>query len=234
VTTNWLSIPSEITFSAMNARQSLESVRDRLNIVLAHLDGRNQSEIAKDLKTTRPTVRKWVRRFEESGLEGLISEKPTGRPREVHPTIRNELVRLPQESRPPADLGDQWTTRTLAEVFGVSDSFVSDVWREEGFDPPQHLQQVERNPDRRVRLRVDLTMPAWLKLHLEIVCREKDRTLGEHLLGALMEWNALRELRDEIIPALPGRWTNENEKLPRVDPRSWAFKLELEKREGAE
>lgn len=138
----------------MESRREVERVRQRLEIVLAHLDDEQKSKaaIARDLKTSRATVRKWIERFKADGLEGLLSRSSPGRPREVDENICEELVRLPRETRPPCDLGDQWTVRTLAEVFGVSPSYVSKVWREADFDPPQHVQQVEHYPLRMVLL----------------------------------------------------------------------------------
>ncbi|MCH6587669.1 MAG: helix-turn-helix domain-containing protein, partial [Proteobacteria bacterium] len=170
--------------------------------------------------TSRPTVRKWLRRFDEAGIEGLLSERSPGRPPEVDPLIREELVRLPRETRPPFDLGDQWTTRTLGAVFEVSPTSVSKVWRKAGYDPPQHLQQVEHNPDRLVPLRVELRVPAWFKLHLEVHCREWDITLDDHILDALTGPDRLDVFRDDVLPGLRVRWTNANEKMERVDPRA--------------
>ena len=166
-------------------RDDLEALRRRLDLVLAHLDGQAVATIARTYSTSRPTVRKWLDRFKEGGIAALLSERSPGRPSEVHPLIREELVRLPRDTRPPADLGDQWTTRTLGEVFGISQTYVSNVWQEAGYDPPQHPQQVERNPDRPVPLRVELRLPAWFKLHLELWCRERDITWDEDLFKAL-------------------------------------------------
>ena len=208
-------------------KRELKALRRRLDLVLAHLDGQPVATIARTCRTSRPTVRKWLRRFQEGGVADLLSEHSPGRPQQVDPLIRDELVRLPQETRPPGDLGDQWTTRTLAEVFGISPNYVSLVWREAGYDPPQHLQQVQHNPERRVALRVELRVPAWLKLHLELHCREWDITLDEHLFEALAGPDGLTELRDHVLPGLPKRWTNANEQMDRVDPRTPEYRSAL-------
>lgn len=208
-----------MTLPAKVARE-LRAVHKRLDIVLAHLDaGQTVVQTARTCCTSRPTVRKWLRRFAETGIEGLLSKRSSGRPPEVDPLIREELVRLPRESRPPFDVGDQWTTRTLAEVFGVSPTYVSNVWREAGYDAPQHLQQVAHNPDRLVPLRVR-GVPAWFKLHLELHCRERDVTLTNHILDALAGPVGLDALRDDVVPGLRTRWTHANEQLCRVDPRT--------------
>ncbi len=201
-------------------QRDLRAFRRRLDIVLAHLDGKPAAVIARECETSRPTVRKWVRRFQQGGVAALLSEHSPGRPREVSPFIHQELVRLPRVTRPPPDIGDQWTTRSLGEVFGVSATYVTRVWQKAGFDPPQHLQQVEHNPDRRVPLRVELRLPAWFKLHLELHCRERDIELDDHILDALAGWDRIDTRRDEVLPGLRKRWTATNEQLDRVDPRT--------------
>lgn len=210
--------------------KELRAVRKRLDLVLAHLDGKSEAEIARAYKTSRLVVRRWLRRFTQGGMPGLLSERSPGRPSEVDPLIRAELVRLPRETRPPHDLGDQWTTRTLAEVFGVSPTYVSDVWRAAGYDPPQHLQQVQRNPDRRVFMRVELRLPAWFKLHLELLCRERDMTMGDHVEAAVVGPDGLDAQLDAVLPRLWVRWTAANEKLRRVDPRTATYRLTLRRR----
>ena len=211
-------------------KRELTALHRRLELVLAHVDGQSVATIARTYSTSRPTVRKWLRRFEQGGITALPSEPPPGRPREVDPLIREALVRLPRDTRPPADLGDQWTTRTLADVFGVSPTYVSSVWREAGYDAPQHLQQVEHNADRRVPLRVELRVPAWFKLHLELHCRERDITLDDHILKALVGPDSLDTLRDDVLPDLRARWTAANEQLDRVDPRKPEYRVALNRR----
>lgn len=197
----------------MDPVKELTETRGRLDVILAHLAGLSVTDIARQFDTSTPTVRKWIRRYEEEGIGGLLSKRSPGRPREVDPSIRREIVRLPKETRPPFDVGAQWSVRTLAEMFGVSPAYVSLVWREAGYDPPLHLQQVLRNPDREVTVDVRLTVPAWLRLHWELVRWEADAADVE-------DWY---DLRAEVLPTLEERWTEVNERLPRVDPRRLDF-----------
>lgn len=48
------------------------SVSDRAAMVLAWDAGESVAGIARRLGTSRPTVYKWVRRFEADGLDGLV------------------------------------------------------------------------------------------------------------------------------------------------------------------
>ena len=73
-------------------------------------------------------------------------------------------------------------------------------------------------------------MPAWFKLHLELLCRERDITLDEHVLAALTGWDRFDALRDEVLPDLRARWTAANEQLERVDPREPTYRVALKRR----
>jgi transposase len=211
----------------MSDQKEVEAIRRRLDLILAHLSGDSISKIARDQGTSRPTVAKWIERYEEEGIGGLLSRTSPGRPPEIHPRVREELVRLPLESRPPPDLGDQWTVKALGEAFGISKSYVSRIWQEAGINPPQHLQQVERSPDRSVPLRVDLRVPAWVALHLELLCRERDKSLADHILEALAGPDGIREAREDVLGSLRARWTEQNERFPRIDPRKWTYRAAL-------
>lgn len=208
-------------------REELERLRERVDIVLGHLDGRNVSEIAEHVGKSRPTVRKWIARYDDEGVAGLLSLPPSGgRPREIGDDIREALVRLPRETRPPADMGDQWTAEMLARVFSVSSSFVSNVWKEAGFDPPRHPQQALRNQIRMVVLHADLVVPEWFALMLQTAARERDMDLGDLLLDPITRGEPWPELYDETFrraskarDKLKERWKAQLARLPREDPR---------------
>ncbi|MFO7894813.1 MAG: helix-turn-helix domain-containing protein [Longimicrobiales bacterium] len=219
--------------------KELEAVRQRIDIVLAHVNGASVSETADAVGVSRPTARKWIRRHEAAGLPGLLSEKPPGREAEIPDVIRDEMVRLPQESRPPMDLGetgdmgrgDQWTARLLAEAFDVSPAYVSAAWAEADFDPPLHLQQVMANPDRSVSVELELTAPAWLKLHWQLCRRESDPAALQRAHVAMVAGPDVRDaLRREVFGTLRRRWTDLNETLPRIDPRSIEYRHGLRER----
>ncbi len=91
--------------------------------------------------TTRPTVYKWLERYERLGVDGLVSVKPPGRPREVPDTIRAQIVALTRQT-PPGETGlTHWSSRELAGYLkrtrgiSVSHSFIQDVWQEHGLKP---------------------------------------------------------------------------------------------------
>lgn len=117
------------------------SMSDRAGIVLAWDEGESAASIAQRFGTSRPTVYKWVRRFDEGGLDALVDRVSTGRPRSVSARDRSRIVALTRMS-PPDEVGlSHWSTYEMAkylrrvERIEVSPSFVATVWREAGLQP---------------------------------------------------------------------------------------------------
>lgn len=117
------------------------SVSARAQLVLWHADGHSVKEVAEMGGTSRPTVYKWLDRYERFGPEGLASLSSPGRPREVPGDVRAQIVALTRKS-PPEETGlSHWSSRELARYLKrtsgicVSHSFVSAVWRENGLAP---------------------------------------------------------------------------------------------------
>lgn len=117
------------------------SIADRAAIVLAWDEGESAASIARRFGTSRPTVYKWVRRFEQGGVDSLIDRVSTGRPRSVSAEDRARIVALTRTS-PPDELGlSHWSTYEMAkylrrvEGINVSHNFVATVWGEAGLQP---------------------------------------------------------------------------------------------------
>jgi hypothetical protein len=77
--------------------------RDRLRaqIVLAAARGRDNARIARDLRVSVDTARKWRGRFAARGLEGLKDLPRAGRPRRISEADRLRWSRWPASSRLP-------------------------------------------------------------------------------------------------------------------------------------
>ncbi|MGH3938168.1 MAG: IS630 family transposase, partial [Pseudonocardiaceae bacterium] len=117
------------------------SVSARAQIVLWRADGYSAQVIAEMAGTTKPTVYKWVTRYEELGLDGPVDRKSTGRPREVSGRVRARILALTRRS-PPGRTGlSHWSSRATVrylkreEKIVVSHNFVADLWREHGLQP---------------------------------------------------------------------------------------------------
>ena len=221
------------------ALKDLRTLQARLTYVSDHVvEGKSAAAIARERQTTAPTVRKWLLRYEEDGLPGLLDRRSPGRPRKIPQSVRDEIVRLTLQTRPPADLapGRRWTTRLLARFFPVSPSHVANIWRDNGIDALQHGQQVARNPFRPVPLKIDLRVPAWVKLSLELILMERDWSLNQYVLARLVDAHPdqlsaeLEERREEFLADLAVRWSRILAQLPEEDPRSLLYERDLARR----
>ncbi|WP_165495559.1 helix-turn-helix domain-containing protein [Actinomadura roseirufa] len=80
------------------------SIAARAQFVLWRAEGRSVAEIVVLSGATKPTVYKWLRRYEISGLDGLIDLDRPGRPRGIPQRVRSRVVALTRTS-PPASTG---------------------------------------------------------------------------------------------------------------------------------
>jgi transposase len=101
--------------------------------VLAAADGESNTELAQRLGLSVTTVRRWRNRFAVQGMDGLVDEPRPGRPWVVGDDQIEALIAAPLESTPPD--ATHWSTRSMAQHLGLSQSMVSRVWRAFGLDP---------------------------------------------------------------------------------------------------
>ena len=133
--------------------------RDRLRaqIVLAAAAGRCNAQIARDLRISQDTVRKWRGRFADRGLEGLGDLPRPGRPRQISAEVRAAVVALACQL--PAATGvplAHWTGPELAAELSaqnlvsspVSASSVLRILAEHPVKPWQYRSWISpRDPD---------------------------------------------------------------------------------------
>lgn len=117
------------------------SVSWRAQIVLWWDEGYSIKQIVAMAKTSDPTVRKWIRRYESEGVDGLVSRTSPGRPRGVSGSVRSRILALTKIG-PPEETGlTHWSSREMAkylkrhEGISVSHNFVADLWREHDIQP---------------------------------------------------------------------------------------------------
>jgi len=130
------------------------SVSSRAQIVLWHDEGRQKSEIARLLRTSRPTVDKWITRYEQEGVAGLVSRTSQGGPRQIPDEIRARVLAL-TKATPPLALGiSHWSSpdmsKYIRETEGVyvSQTWVSRLWRENRLQPwREGTFKISKDPD---------------------------------------------------------------------------------------
>ena len=144
-------------FEADELRRSAGKVKDadqarRLLALAAVYDGMDREEAAHIGGMDRQTLRDWVHRFNERGLEGLINAKPPGRRPKLSVEQKEELRQLVEDGPDPEKDGVvRWRCVDLKVVlgkrFGVDLSQVSlgRVLKQLGFSHisarPRHAAQ---------------------------------------------------------------------------------------------
>jgi transposase len=107
----------------------------RSRIVLACGRGLTNTAVCRELGVTMPTVGKWRTRFVERRLDGLVDEPRPGAPRTITDSdVERVLVRT-LETKPQS--ATHWSTRSMAEAAGLSQTAVSRIWRAFGLKPHQ-------------------------------------------------------------------------------------------------
>lgn len=91
--------------------------------------------VARDLRVTADTVRKWRRRFLADRLDGLVDEPRPGRPStisvdQVEAVVVTTLEQLPRNAT-------HWSRKSMADHSGLSKSTVGRIWRK--FQLKPHL-----------------------------------------------------------------------------------------------
>jgi transposase len=112
---------------------SANALAMRSRIVLAAADGLSNTAIADKLDIHVSSARKWRTRFVTSRLDGLLDEPRPGRPRVVGDERIEALIVATLETAPKD--ATHWSTRSMAEHLGLSQSMVSRVWRAFGLAP---------------------------------------------------------------------------------------------------
>lgn len=108
-----------------SAQDGAYRVSNRIKAILLNSDGRSSSQIAEVLNVSREITSKWLKTFEEQGVDGLLEGHRSGRPpklSEVEKIILCDIV----DSGPVAygySTG-VWTSKVISDVicseFGIS------------------------------------------------------------------------------------------------------------------
>ena len=111
-------------------RRTIGAVALRSRLVLASADGVASKLVADKFGVTPKTVGKWRARFIQRGLEGVADQPRPGAPRKVTHELAARVVDKTLESSPSG--AERWTTRSLAEATGLSQTTVVRIWKANG------------------------------------------------------------------------------------------------------
>lgn len=106
----------------------------RAKIVLMAAEGKMNKEIAGELGTHPDQVALWRKRFAERGLAGIEKDAPRGGRK---PVVRDRFARLIVEktTQEKPETATHWSTRSLADALGTTQSMVHRVWKANGLKP---------------------------------------------------------------------------------------------------
>ena len=118
-------------------RRTAQALALRSQIVLDCAGGAQNQDVAKRLRCTPQTVCKWRNRFVRLRLDGLLDAPRPGAPRTIDDARVDKVIAMTLEQRPRN--ATQWSTRTMAQASGLTQTAVSRIWRTFGLQP--HRQE---------------------------------------------------------------------------------------------
>ena len=126
-------VEREALESLVRRRSTAQALALRARIVLACADGYSNSEVARLVGASRPTVITWRSRFLTDRVDGLFDEPRPGRPRTVSDAQVERVIVETLEAKPRN--ATHWSSRQMATATGLSQSTVSRIWRTFGLQP---------------------------------------------------------------------------------------------------
>ncbi len=114
-------------------RKTAQALALRARIVLLCAKELHNTQVASQLCVCGPTVGKWRERFRIHRLDGLMDEPRPGAPRTLtDKQVENVVIRT-LESTPKN--ATHWSTRSMAEATGLSQTAIVRIWRAFGLKP---------------------------------------------------------------------------------------------------
>jgi len=115
-------------------RKTAQALATRARIVLACAEaGATNGAVAAALGVSRQTVVTWRKRFAKRGPDGLLDEPRPGAPRSITDEQVERAVVTTLEGTPPN--ATHWSTRSLAQAVGLSQSAVVRIWHAFALQP---------------------------------------------------------------------------------------------------
>ncbi len=104
----------------------------RARIVLLAADGVANTAIAEKVGASRPTVIQWRNRYAAKGIDGLVDDPRSGRPR----TVDHRRIVSTTLKPPPKKYGvTHWSSRLLGRHLRISNGTIARAWRDYGVQP---------------------------------------------------------------------------------------------------
>ena len=119
----------------VRTRTTPHRVVERAQIVLASAGGAAGNTICAQLQVSRPTVSRWLDRYDADGVSGLEVDRPrAGRPKQITLADEEAIVERTLRTKPPKE-ATHWSSRLMAEVTGYHHATIARIWRTHGLKP---------------------------------------------------------------------------------------------------
>jgi len=119
--------------SLARRRKTAQALALRARIILRVAQGATNREVAAALDVHPVTVGKWRVRFAVDRVGGLLDEPRPGVPRSIGDDRVEAVIVKTLEERPAN--ATHWSTRSMAEATGMSQSAIGRIWRAFGLQP---------------------------------------------------------------------------------------------------
>jgi transposase len=141
-------------------RNTSQKIVWRARIVLAASDGMTAKAIAATVGKSELTVRRWRRRYQAAGVEGLLKDasRPPRRKPLAATVIKRVVDRTLQEKPPNAT---HWSLRSMATAAGISRSSVQRIWQAHELKP-HRIKTFKVSRDRRFTEKVEDVVGLYL------------------------------------------------------------------------
>jgi transposase/predicted DNA-binding transcriptional regulator AlpA len=115
-------------------RNTAQKVVRRARIVLRMMEGMQKARIAAEVSTSRPTVYRWITKYEKEGLEALLKDAPrSGRIPSMSKEKEKAIVDATLRTIPGN--ATHWSVREMAKMQGVSRMAVQRIWKKYNIKP---------------------------------------------------------------------------------------------------
>jgi transposase len=116
-----------------NRHKTAQAMAVRARIVLCCAKGDTNRDVAQQLGVSEAMVGKWRRRFVEHRLDGLSDDPRPGAPRTISDDQVEAVIVKTLEEKP--DDATHWSTRSMAERMGMSQTTIRRIWGAFGLQP---------------------------------------------------------------------------------------------------
>jgi transposase len=164
----------------------------RARLILALAAGKSYNQIEVELDTSRPTIARWKRRFQKSGICGLEPQHKGSQPRTATAAVQARVLR--KTVKAPVNGTTHWSCRKMAEATGISKSTVQRIWAAAGMKP-HRLERYMASNDPNFEAKAADIIALYMNppQHAAVFCVDEKTAI-----------QALDRL-DPVLPLSPGR-----------------------------